>query len=249
MDVLKIHLLGPPTVEWQEAPWSIPRRQTRLLLFRLAVRGRPLAREHLLFLLWPEFSQAAAGRNLSHLLTHLRHALPVGDVVFRVDDSICLDGARVWCDVEEFLYVGDRVDRSRDLMALEQAARLYRGPFLEGISFSHCPEYESWALGERRFLEECYCEVLLALIEQFTQAGEVDRAVRYAHRYLAVECFDEAVHRRLIELYAARGDRAAALRQYRQCAGLLERELGVLPLPATEALVQAVRRGCIVSAS
>ena len=85
---------------------------------------------------------------------------------------------------------------------------------------------------------------LSALIDQLALSGEYrDQAVAYAHRYLAVDRLDESIHRRLIELYAARGDRAAALRQYRQCAILLERELGVQPLPETVSLYEVVLKG------
>ncbi len=41
MNVLEIRLLGAPTVHWGGAPLSIVRRQTRMLLFRLAMFGQP----------------------------------------------------------------------------------------------------------------------------------------------------------------------------------------------------------------
>ncbi len=50
------------------------------------------------------------------------------------------------------------------------------------------------------------------------------------------------MHRRLIELYAATGDRGAALRQFERCAAALERGLGVSPLPETRAIYQTVLR-------
>ncbi len=47
----------------------------------------------------------------------------------------------------------------------------------------------------------------------------------------------------MISLYAATGDRAAALRQFERCVVALERELGVSPLPETRAVYEAVRQG------
>ena len=49
----------------------------------------------------------------------------------------------------------------------------------------------------------------------------------------------ETMHGRLIALHMAAGDRAAAQQQYEQCALLLERELGVSPLPETQAALRA----------
>jgi len=243
MNVLEIRLLGAPTVHWGGAPLSIVRRQTRMLLFRLAMFGQPLLRERLCFLFWPDVPEAVAGRNLSHLLTHLRQALPADDILCTFDDRVYLNPDAAWSDVEEFRRLSDSAGADRDLNALTQIARLYRGPFLDGLSAPHCPEYESWMLLERRVLERRYRETLSALIDQLALSGEYDQAVAYAHRYLAVDRLDESIHRRLIELYAARGDRAAALRQYRQCAILLERELGVQPLPETVSLYEVVLKG------
>jgi predicted ATPase len=45
------------------------------------------------------------------------------------------------------------------------------------------------------------------------------------------------------------GDRAAALREYGRCATVLERELGVEPLPETVALYEAVRDGRLVASA
>jgi len=44
---------------------------------------------------------------------------------------------------------------------------------------------------------------------------------------------------------ARTGDRAAAIRQYRACVAVLERELGVPPLDETTALYEAIRDGRI----
>jgi tetratricopeptide (TPR) repeat protein len=51
------------------------------------------------------------------------------------------------------------------------------------------------------------------------------------------------MHRRLIELYAAAGDRGAAAHQFEQCALTMERELGISPLPETRAAYQMAVSG------
>ena len=76
--------------------------------------------------------------------------------------------------------------------------------------------------------------------EEQTGRGEYQAAIAYARRYLAADELAEDMHRRLIALFAATGDRGAALRQFDQCAAVLERELGVRPLPETQAVHQAV---------
>ena len=78
---LRIHLLGPPEVVWADRGLPLPRRQVRALLYRLAAGPQPVPREKLSYLLWPDTPEADARRNLRGLLTHLRHALPVPDLV------------------------------------------------------------------------------------------------------------------------------------------------------------------------
>src|SRR4029453_12169853 len=68
-------------------------------------------------------------------------------------------------------------------------------------------------------------------------------AIAAAQRYLATDELAEDIHRRLMMLYAAAGDRGAALRQFERCAALLERELGVSPLSETCAVYEAIRDG------
>lgn len=107
MPIFEIRLLGSPTVLWGGESLSILRRQTRLLLYRLAVLGQPLSRAHLCFLFWPDAPESTAGRNLSHLLTHLRQALPDSDALVTAEDQVCLNPEMVWSDVHEFLRLRD----------------------------------------------------------------------------------------------------------------------------------------------
>ena len=51
------------------------------------------------------------------------------------------------------------------------------------------------------------------------------------------------MHRRLMALYVRAGQRARALRQYEHCVTVLERELGVSPLPETQALQRSILLG------
>ena len=99
---LRVYLLGPPAVAWGNHPLLIPRRQARALLYRLATRLQPVPREQLCFLFWPDAPEATARRHLSHLLTHLRRALPIPELLLVAADQIALDASRVWSDVATF---------------------------------------------------------------------------------------------------------------------------------------------------
>ncbi len=237
--VLQVHILGPPRVEWAGRPLSLPRRQIRALLYLLATQLQPVPREQLCFLFWPDLPDTAARRHLSHLLSHLRHILPDPQLLKIDKDVVGLDPERTWSDVASF----ERLRSVGTAEALQQAVDLFRGPFLSGFSLGGSPEFESWAISEGQALEHSYLATLATLLEERMARGEHQAAIACAQRYLATENLAEEVHRRLIELYALTGDRSAALRQYERCTVILERELGISPLPETRAAYQSVLHG------
>ncbi|MCB9006390.1 MAG: hypothetical protein H6656_03285 [Ardenticatenaceae bacterium] len=54
--ILGFHLFGSPTMVSQGRPFTLPRRQARALLYRLAATNQPVPREALADLLWPNKS-------------------------------------------------------------------------------------------------------------------------------------------------------------------------------------------------
>jgi DNA-binding SARP family transcriptional activator len=244
---LRTFVLGPPKVEWAGEPLAVPRRQARALLFHLASTRQAFARQALHFLFWPDIPEADARRHFTRLLTHLRRALPAPGVLQAADDRVSLDLRQTWSDVVEFDRLCAVQDPSRRFVALQQAVDLYRGPFLAGFSLPGSPEFEAWCLQEQCAQERLYLEALDALIKDCTARGAYQDAIVYAQRYLETDELAEKVHRRLIELYTLDGDRGAALHQFERCVTVLERELGVSPLPETRMAYEAALQAASVA--
>ncbi len=240
---LRISMLGPPGVKKAGRPLSISRRQTRALLYYLAAHLQPVPREQLCFLFWPDTPESTARRNFSRLLTLLRRALSTPTALVVSDDHVGLDASQVWADTATFERLCRAPGSQPRVEALQQAVDLYRGSFLTGFSLPTNPEFEAWMMQEQQTWERLYLGALATLIEARTVSGEYDAAIEYARRYLSVDDLAEDTHRRLIELYAAIGDYGSALRQFENCATILKRELGVSPLPETQAAYQAVLQG------
>jgi predicted ATPase/DNA-binding SARP family transcriptional activator len=237
-----ITLLGPPQVTVGGRPMTLARRQARALLFRVAAAAQPVPRDQLGFLLWPDAPEETARRNLTVLLSQLRQALPP-DILVTVSAGVALDPALVAVDVARAATLSRAGLRDGRLDLLAAAADLYRGAFLDGLALPEAAEFEGWLTQERQAWERWHLDVLSALVEGYAAAGEYPAAIAAAQRALATDPLAEELHRRLIELYGRQGDRVAALRQFEQCVLLLERELGVEPLPATRHAYEAVRDG------
>jgi DNA-binding SARP family transcriptional activator len=240
---LRIALLGPPILTWGDQPFVIARRQARALLYRIAATAHLVPREQLGYLLWPDSPDATARRNLTVLLTQIRHALPLPDLLVTVDDTIGLNHTAAETDTAALASLIPQATSAGQLDILARVLRQYRGPFLDGFALPDSTEFEDWASQERQVWERRYLDGLAMLVEGYAAAGQYHAAIDAAQRSLAIDELAEDMHRRLIALYAAAGDRTSAVRQFERCIAVLDRELGVDPLPETRAAYEAARDG------
>lgn len=200
---------------------------------------QPVARDKLILLLWPDASQDAARRRLTRLLSALRSELPHPDLLQTTPVTVSLNPDLVWSDAAAFAALAG----ARDATQWETAVSLVRGPFLNGFYLANNVEFDAWQSRQHHFFERRYLALLANLVTANRGRGQLDIAIDYAQRYLETDDLTEEMHRHLIELYAQAGDRSAALRQFEQCVLVLERELGVVPLPETRAAYEAAREG------
>jgi DNA-binding SARP family transcriptional activator/tetratricopeptide (TPR) repeat protein len=235
---LRLSLLGPPEALCDGVPLAVDTRKATALLAYLAVEQGRHGRDVLAELLWPEYAPDRARAALRRTLSTLRSALG-GRWLAVARDAVSLDRDGVLVDVDEFR----RLAGSNDLVELEQAAALQRGSFLAGFGLRDSAPFDDWQSLQAGTLARELGAVLDRLAEVLGGRGSHVRAIEHARRRLALEPLNETAHRRLIELYGASGERAAALAQYRECVRTLHRELGVAPTEETTAAYHAVREG------
>ena len=232
---LDIRLLGPPEVLVDGAPLVVDTRKAVAILAVLAAEGRAFARDELAALLWPDADGTAAHGALRRTLSALRAATGDTVLVDRARVALAPDGVRD--DVSEL----ERLAASEGRRSLAAAAELARGPFLAGFHLRDSPDFDDWRAARSVAVERTVLSVLDRLAVANEAAGDLPGAIEAASRRLALDPLDEAGHLRLMDLYARSGDRAAALRQYRACVAVLDRELGVAPLESTTARYEAIR--------
>src|SRR5689334_23354693 len=137
--VLTLKLFGAASIETSSGPISgraaQGRRLALLVLLSLA-RGRPVTRDKVIALLWPESTTDRARHQLSDDLYILRTAL--GDDVIRSSgDELALNLDAVASDVATF-------ERLLDHGRLEAAVDLFAGPLLDGFHVPDAAELERW---------------------------------------------------------------------------------------------------------
>ena len=186
-------------------------------------------RDKLAALLWGDRGEDQARDSLRHTLVDLRKVLPAG--LIAEGRSLALDPAAV--DVDVVAFANQATVGTPE--ALDQAATLYRGDFLDGFVLRE-PAFEEWLVTERTRLRELAVDVFVRLLTQQRAAGRTAEAIQTAVRLLGLDPTQETAHRLLMRLYVQQGRRGAALRQYQTCVAVVRRELGAAPEPETRAL-------------
>ena len=201
-----------PTTAWRS------KKARDLLKALVARRGRPVSREQIIELLWPEDDPAKAASRLSVLLSTVRNVLQPdrrrADVGLVVADrsAVWLNLDQVDIDVEHFLATAENALNAHEQGRHDTIARLaaaeaqYSGDFLED------EPYHDWPVREQ--VRASYLAVLRALAQRLQKAGDTDRAVRYTLQLLEHDPYDEEAHLGLIRTLLDAGRRGEARRHY-----------------------------------
>ncbi len=250
MPELAVSLLGPPRIERDGAPVTVDTRKAVALLAYLAVAREQHSRDALAGLLWPDYDDAHARATLRRTLSALAKALGGAYLDIRRDTIALPASDKLRLDVDEFHRAlaecqthGHPANEvcANCLDSLASAVALYRDDFLAGFTLRDSAAFDDWQFFQREGLRRELAGALARLARGYGALGAFDVAIDYARRWLALDRLHEPAHRALMRLYAWSGQRAAALRQYRECVQALTQELGVEPLEATTRLYDDIK--------
>ena len=216
-------------------PLRFETRSVDALLIYLACQQRPVSRDFLAELLWPERTQKQGRANLRLALHRLRHVL--APYLVTTSQSIALAAAapvQIDCLIFTTNFAAGR---------LVEATELYQGDFLDGFYLDGSPAFEQWTLLERERLRTLIIAAHQQRIGQLMTQNAHGEAVTVAQQLLHLDPLHEPTHRQLMRLFVQDGQRAAALAQYERCHQLLQRELDVTPDEATTTLAEQIRSG------
>jgi DNA-binding SARP family transcriptional activator len=231
----RIQLCGRLAVELAGCDLTdrLPGGQARVLLtYLVSRRASALRREQLIEALWPWRAPPGADASLSALLSRLRSALGGELLSGRTEIGVRLPGD-AWIDLEA---VEEAIHRAEAAVAQCDWARGW-GPSLVALFIARrgfLPgEDLPWADQHRRRLDdihvaslECYAAVALGVGGCELAPGE-----RAARELVALAPYRERSHGLLMEILAARGNGAEALRVYEALRERLRDELGATPAP------------------
>jgi LuxR family maltose regulon positive regulatory protein len=240
---LRILALGPGQVFWgdQEVSgrdWGY--RLSRELFFYLLFHT-PVRKEQVGLEFWPDRPAARVSSVFHRTLYQARRAVGGPFVVFHDDVYDWNPQTPYWCDVVEFKRLLEQAQRlspddPQAIAVLKEALALYRGDFLEKSDSDWCVLY-------REGLARQYLQALLLLGSLGLDQQALPEAQEAFRRALQSDGFCEEAYRGLMRCHLLAGERADAIRVYRQCRRCLWQELHVEPSEETQALYRAIGRG------
>ncbi|MGH2698879.1 MAG: ATP-binding protein [Actinomycetota bacterium] len=246
MSAIRLFLLGAPRIERDGVAVEVDTRKAIALVTYLAVEGQAFRRDSLAGLLWPEHDTNQARGALRRTLSTLKKAMGGEGLaadratVGLASNSVATDAVNFRTLVEESTAPFEAGDLDRSLALLEEAVDLYRGDFLAGFSLRDSVDFEDWQYYQAESHRRLMATALERTVACLAMKQRFPEAIERAHRWLSLDPLHEPAHRKLMLLYAWNDQRAGALKQYRECVALLERELGVSPVEETTELYRRI---------
>jgi ATP/maltotriose-dependent transcriptional regulator MalT/DNA-binding SARP family transcriptional activator len=215
-----------PGAAWQS------KKARDIIKILVARRGKPLHREALVELLWPDEDPKKTANRLSVALSVIRGVLdphkehPADHYLEADRDTVGLHLDRLQVDLEVFhaaaangLAAARQQDLEQARRSFEEAEATYVGDLLEE------EPYEDWATGAREEARATYVTVARWLADRAVTDSDLDAAVRFLLRILQRDPFDENAHLQLVQAMIEARRPGEARRLYRQYCSRME-ELG-----------------------
>src|SRR6056297_182120 len=246
MSILRASLFGPPTILSDSCIIEGLRHKTIALLAYIGVEGRPIGRDTLATLLWPNSGQSQARANLRsciHQFSEKLNPTPISCL----NNNVELKKNVFQVDVCEFrqlisLIKNEHNTEQREIFLLS-AEQVCRGPFLEGFTLPDCPDFDTWEFLNEDLFRRQLAVVVYELAEIAGNHGDWTESLRLGRRLIELDPLEESSHRLMMCLLADSGRRSEALRQYEKCRQFLHTEIEDEPEQKTRDLYYSIKDG------
>ena len=222
-------------------------RQGRLAFaFLASERQRPMTKEELTSVVWPDAAPREVETALAAILSKLRATMKKADPTAGVEVRSGTIQLRLPSDVRiDLEHVANSIDEAEGSLRAGESRGAWghavslviiaRRPFLPG-------EDAPWIEARRARLRSLLVRGLHVLSQITASNGEHALAVQYANEIIELEPFQETGYRHLMQMHAQMGNRGEALRVFGKCRELFRDELGADPSQETERVFLEILR-------
>src|SRR4051794_22057597 len=236
---LSVSLVGRLAVKFNGQVVELRTQKAGAVLSYLAlIEAKQESRERLVGLLWSRSDEEKARGSLRQVIRELRstfeaagyHGFSAGRL------SIQLDPTMVEVDIESIIKTAERGSVHSLLLETPNLEE----HLLEGLDDLD-PAFRVWVLAKRQTIHDRLMRSLGASLLMNGAAASVKKDIATAIVNLDPTHEEASCH--LMQAYAEEGDVAGALRIYKALWDLLDRDYGMEPSLATEALVAKIKLG------
>ena len=223
---LTVKLLGTCEFRVDNQLLALPTRQCSLMLAFLATEfDTEHSRTRIASLFWSGRADEQARGSLRQALYQLRKTFePFGfSPIVSTAKSIRIDNSMVWCDLHDL--------QNKETKALS----LFRGDLLLGWEIS-APEFTDWLNERRSDLRSKVANLTRVAIDDAERVGDLVALTMHTQRLVLLDPYGEEHVRRLMTVYARKGNFAPAIEAYRHLERRLQTDLQVRPSAETRAL-------------
>ena len=212
-----------------------------VLILLASHHNKALRKESVMELTWPntDFDKARSSLNTAiwRIKKHINGYAGINIVTqedlvkLSIDASVELDTRDLEYAVEEIKGAEPEKNRctSEMLETLQSTAACCMSIFLEGCT-AH------WVLPFREQYSIYYTQLLSYLLRDAAEKSQYEIALKYGREILKYDPLREGTQREVMWLYVLNGQRAQALRQYRDLRICLKTELDIDPMLETQSL-------------
>lgn len=234
---LRLQLFGVPAMGDGGGRVRVALRRAYALLGYLALEARPVPRESLAALLWPEADADTARTRLRRLLYQVEE-LCGRDLLEAREGCVSLAEGALACDAVEFRRIAHRLvgggTPGLPLADLHARAIAACEPLLDGLAFGS-GAFDDWVATQRVAHQHLLARALTRIADLQRSANAPDAAGATLERLLRLDPYNEPAYVLRMAVCAEAGDAAGVEAVFARCAEALRAEFGCKPSAATEA--------------
>lgn len=228
------------------------RKVLELFTHLLLHHDKPMHRDNLLGIFWPDYPQESAKNSLNVAMHTLRRFLqphlPGCEIItfshgcygFSPELTISTDAASFQLYLNTASDALHRGETASAMSALHQALYLYRGDFLANF------RAEEWIEDHRNHLREKYLQALSRMSDYFFGKKDFYLTIHVCNQMLDTDYTLEPVHRRLMECYLAIDERNLAIRQFKKCEQMMDKYFETKPSRRTDELYRQALQSSVM---
>jgi DNA-binding SARP family transcriptional activator/predicted ATPase len=238
--IIRLHLFGAPQVSVNEQTVHFTRKKSLAILIYLAVENKPISRETLGVMFWPE--SADSQQQVRIALSDIRKQL--GNHIFLEQrNPVRVNPASLAVDVLRFHEFATTTGiQDTDLAEITDLIDHANDCFLSGFTLRDCPVFDAWLqLQEQvaiRDLQRCYHLVIQSLDKNANFEG----AITLSRQLIHLDPYNEEHYRLLMRFHAKNRELHQVKKVYQWLKGTLEQELGVEPDQKTQAVYLQIQQ-------